>query len=127
MGYRSREATHRGALAYQKGRSAEEQVIHHYKNAGAHVLQQRWRGKAGEIDLVLHQGGYIVFVEVKASKTHARAVQNLSDRQLRRLALAAEEYLAQTEKGQLTDIRFDAALLDVTGQIQIVENIFMNA
>jgi putative endonuclease len=62
----------RGQTNYRSGAAAEEQVERTYLRSGHRLRNRRWRGGAGEIDLVLEKGGEIVFVEVKASRTHAR-------------------------------------------------------
>ncbi|WP_343231121.1 hypothetical protein [Thalassovita aquimarina] len=37
---------------------------------------------------------------------------------------AAEEYLAHRELSQMTDLRFDVALVDGAGAIEVLENAF---
>ena len=85
---------------------------------------QRWRGAGGEIDLILRDVNTLVFVEVKKSRSFARAAERISPRQIARILNAAEEFLAGEPAGQLTDIRFDAALVDATGAIEIRQNAF---
>ena len=58
-----------GALAYQAGLSAEAQVAADYAARGYRPLATRWRGRCGEIDLVLADGAGLVFVEVKKSRS----------------------------------------------------------
>jgi putative endonuclease len=41
-----------------------------------------------------------------------------------RICTAASEYLAQEPLGQLTPVRFDVALVDGAGRIEILENAF---
>lgn len=115
----------RGAVAYQQGRAAEAQVAQFYQDAGAALLQERWRGAAGEIDLVFQQGEEIIFVEVKSSRTHARALEMVSPRQLNRLCIAAEEYLSGCPQGSLTPMRLDVATVDGQGSIEVLENALM--
>ncbi len=80
------------------------------------------RGKGGEIDLITRDGEGFVFVEVKKSRSHARAAERLSMRQIRRLYDAAAEFLAQCPRGLNTLARFDVALVDGNGRIEILEN-----
>ena len=111
-----------GALSYHAGLSAEDQVARDYERRGLPVIAQRWRGKGGEIDLIARDNEGFVFVEVKKSRDHARAAQNLSQRQIVRLFDAASEYLGLCETGLNTPARFDVALIDAQGRIEIVEN-----
>lgn len=100
---------------YHAGLSAEQAVARHYADRGAVLRETRWRGRCGEIDLILSEGDRIVFVEVKKSRTHAMAVQRVTARQLGRILRSAEVYLAQCPAGALTDARLDLALVDAQG------------
>ncbi|MEI4196780.1 YraN family protein [Roseovarius sp. E0-M6] len=114
----------RGLLAYLAGSAAEEQVMLDYLSRGAVCLEQRWRGQSGEIDLIFRDQGVVVFVEVKTSRTHDRAIASLRPAQVTRIYNAASEYLAHVPEGQLADIRFDLATMDALGGIGIMENAF---
>lgn len=111
-----------GATSHLAGLSAEAAVARHYLAAGCTVAATRWRGAAGEIDLILRDGACVIFVEVKKSRSFARAADRLSPRQIRRILDTAAEFLAGEPGGQDTDTRFDVALLDAQGRIEIVEN-----
>ena len=116
----------RGRTAHHAGRAAEGTVARHYARAGLPTIEARWRGRAGEIDLVLRDGegpdAGLVFVEVKASRDHARAARSLTPRQVARLLEAGAEYLGTQPLGQLTPARFDVALVDRSGRVEIIEN-----
>jgi len=88
------------------------------------LLESRWRGKSGEIDLILADGEEIVFAEVKQARTHDAAIASLRPAQMRRIHAAGSEYLAHCPKGQLTDVRFDLAVVDGAGQCNIMEGMF---
>ena len=63
-----------GSTSYHAGRVAEDRVCDAYLNQGYHLLARRWRGRSGEIDLVLESDGQVVFVEVKLKKTNEEAL-----------------------------------------------------
>jgi putative endonuclease len=111
-----------GSLAHHAGLAAEDSVAMIYERAGHRVLARRWRGKSGEIDLIVQDADGFIFVEVKQSNSHAQAASHVSRSQIQRLFAAASEYVAAAPKGQLSDMRFDVALVDGTGQIDILEN-----
>ena len=113
-----------GYESYRAGLAAEEAVAKRYAQSGAVISARRWRGQSGEIDIVLHHQGTVVFVEVKQSRTHARAAERLSDRQMGRIYASASEFLAGEPAGQDTDSRFDVALVDDRGRIEVIENAF---
>ncbi|SHG71210.1 YraN family protein [Marivita hallyeonensis] len=107
---------------YHAGLTAEGLVERYYARRGARLLHSRWRGPGGEIDLILGEGDRVVFVEVKKSKTHARAVQRVSARQMQRIQASAEAYLDRCPKGSLTEVRIDVALVDGQGVVRTIEN-----
>ena len=111
-----------GAVSFRSGLSAEERVARRYEEAGCILRARRWRGRAGEIDLVVQDGAVLVFVEVKSAGSHARAAERLSPRQARRVMAAAEEYVAAEPGGSLSEMRFDVALVDGRGRIEIRAN-----
>lgn len=114
----------RGQIAYAAGHAAEDQVARHYARAGYAVIERRWRGAAGEIDLVCSNGQDVVFVEVKKSKSLAFAALRVSRRQMERIYATASEFLGGMPDGQLTPCRFDVGLVDDAGQIEVIENAF---
>lgn len=116
--------SHRGAMAYFGGLSAETQVADLYRRQGRVIAVQRWRGRSGEIDLIAEEQGGFVFIEVKRAATHDRAVMRLSRRQRDRIYAAASEYISRSSQGMSCSVRFDVALVDQQGQIKIIENAF---
>tara|TARA_R110000751_G_scaffold78957_4_gene159350 strand:- start:907 stop:1251 length:345 start_codon:yes stop_codon:yes gene_type:complete len=111
-------------MAYQAGASAEMRISIDYERRGFPVVQQRWRGKGGEIDLIAQDGDGLVFIEVKHSKTFDRAAARLTAAQMRRIYASAEEYLGRMPRGSLTEVRFDVALVNGQGETRIIENAF---
>jgi putative endonuclease len=111
-------------MAHYGGMAAEHSIAQDYERRGFDVANRRWRGKGGELDLVLRDGAGLIFVEVKKARDLARAAASLSARQMQRIYLAAEEFLAGEPNGSLTEVRFDVALVDTHGQTQIIENAF---
>lgn len=114
-------AVNRGRMAEAAGRAAEELVARFYALKGAKPLATRWRGNAGEIDLIFREGATVVFVEVKSSASHDAAAASLSRRQQTRILAAAEEYCATLPTGSLTAMRFDVALIDRRGGMRVIE------
>lgn len=115
---------HRGAMAFHAGMAAEGRIAQDYERRGFPVARQRWRGKCGEIDLIVHDGDGFIFIEVKQSKSFERAAQRVSAAQMRRIYSCAEEFLGTQPRGSLTDARFDVALVNSYGETQIIENAF---
>lgn len=114
----------RGHMAHLAGAMAEDQVLTKYLRSGYELVARRWRGQAGEIDLILRQGDCLVFVEVKRSSSHAAAAERLGRRQMNRICLAGCEFCGGQPGGQLSEMRFDVALVDGIGRIDVLENAF---
>ena len=117
-------ATLRSRTNYHSGLAAEEIVARSYAAQGCVEAARRWRGRGGEIDLILRDGAAVVFVEVKTSRTHARAAERVTRRQMDRICMAASEFVGGEPRGSLTPMRFDVATVDGTGAVRIVENAF---
>lgn len=113
-----------GSRNHLAGAAAEHSVANDYERRGYRLARRRWRGAGGEIDLIARSGDEVIFVEVKQSRDFARAAASLGARQMARLHVAAAEFLADEPAGQLTSVRFDVALVDGTGRLEIIENAF---
>lgn len=113
-----------GARSYHAGLAAESAVEQFYTRSGRVVCARRWRGESGEIDLIARDGAEVIFIEVKQSRTHAQAAEHLSEQQMARICGAASEFIGGEPAGQLTPVRFDLALVDGVGRIEILENAF---
>jgi putative endonuclease len=111
-----------GVVSYLAGRVAEDQVAADYARRGYRILSRRWRGRAGELDLVVEKNGTIIVIEVKKSRSFARAAERLSPRQQARIWDSAADYVGHMPLGQRTDVRVDVALLDCHGDLRVLEN-----
>ena len=110
-----------GRTAYFNGLAAEEIAERLYCSEGGRILEQRWKCPEGEIDLIIGFSRLIVFVEVKARRRFDAAASAITTRQWQRLGEAASRYLAEKTDGT-SDCRFDAVLVDATGQAERIEN-----
>ncbi len=118
-----------GRAGHLAGLAAEAAVERLYLARGLTVAARRWRpgrgeggAGGGEIDLILRDGAALVFVEVKRSATHARAAHALRPAQAARLMASAEAFAGGEPAGALTEMRFDVALVDGAGRVEVVEN-----
>ena len=114
----------RSSVSYHAGQAAELQIANDYERRGFSILHRRWRGVGGEIDLIARNADGLVFIEVKKSASFDSAAARISRRQMDRICASAAQYLESEPDGQLTNVRFDAALVDASGAVQIVENAF---
>jgi putative endonuclease len=108
----------RGAL----GRAGEEAAAAAYEALGFHVVARNWRCPIGELDLVVHRRGVLVFCEVKARAGAVfgggfEAVTRAKRARVRRLA----EAFLQSERPPHASVRFDVASAYVRGDRVAVE------
>lgn len=111
----------RGQMAYYAGHAAEGCVVAKYAAEGHRLVAQRWRGTAGELDLVFEDDDSLVFVEVKQARSFDAALQRLRPRQIERICRTAEEFVGQHCPGR--DMRFDLALVNGQGAVRAMPNI----
>ncbi len=91
----------------RRGRRAEAIAAWWLTAKGYRVLARRAATPFGEIDLVCRRGHCVVFVEVKARRSVAAALEALGPRQRRRIAEAARHFLKRHPPLAPLDCRFD--------------------
>jgi putative endonuclease len=109
-----REPSPERQAAFRVGISAESRAAAFLIAKGFRILARR--SPLGEIDIVARRRRLLVFAEVKARQTIDEAAESVNVRQRRRIAAAAEIWLAANPDDSIRDIRFDAILV-VPGKI----------
>ena len=112
----------RGRRAYQTGQASEQVVERHYQAAGYCCLERRWRGRVGEIDLIMMREDQIVMVEVKSSDRIETALARVTPNKLSRVVAASQDFLVATQRPLNTNMRIDVAVVSTLGQVEVVEN-----
>jgi putative endonuclease len=97
--------------AFRRGLSAETRAAILLLVKGYRILARRWQSSVGEIDIVARRRGVLIFVEVKARARLDEAAEAVSERQRRRIAAAAQAWLAGHPEHASAEIRFDAVLV----------------
>ena len=119
----------RGLRAAEAGRSAENAALRRYEARGWRLIARNWRAPremgGGELDLVLWGGRELAVVEVKARRSLAEAAQAVRPAQRVRIQHAALAF-AEARGVAGCDLRFDLALLDRDGRLEVLENAFMD-
>lgn len=93
------------------GRWAEFIAIWWLRAKGYRLLEHRARTAAGEIDLVMMRGEYLVFVEVKARASIESARESLTPRQRDRIIRAASLWRARHSAVSDLHLRYDMFLI----------------
>lgn len=98
--------------AHDTGKIGEEIAEAYLKKRGFRILQNNYRTRRGEIDLVCRDNEFLVFVEVKSEEheTGRFIGERVDLRKQKRIILAALDYLANNEI-PAGGCRFDVVLL----------------
>jgi len=97
--------------AYRFGLQAETAASLCLLLKGYRILARRYRTPAGEIDLIVKRGNLVAFAEVKARRSVADAAEALTPRAEKRIATAADLWLARHPAASGLMMRFDLVLV----------------
>ena len=102
----------RGSLSKGVGSFGESWAKAYLEGVGYRILEQNFRCRLGEIDLVAQEGGEIAFVEVKARRGRAFGYpeEQIPASKRRRLGRLAQWYLKRYRKSE-QPARFDVVTL----------------
>lgn len=97
-----------------QGQRAEAQAQAYLEQQGLTFVERNVRYPFGEIDLIMRQQKYWVFVEVKyrSASQYGGALQALSAAQMGRIRMAASQYLQQHRLD--APCRFDVVAIEDT-------------
>lgn len=84
---------HARKRAERKGRMAEHLCALRLRLKGYSILEKRYRGRPGEIDLIAKRGNVLAFVEVKARDTAAGALESVTPKNRQRVTNAATAFI----------------------------------
>ena len=95
------------------GTAWEEQAAEFLKREGCEILERNFRGTRGEIDLIVRDGRYLVFVEVKYRKNADSGFpeEAVDYRKQRIISRVAQEYLLKKRLSESTPCRFDVVAI----------------
>lgn len=110
-----------------RGAQAEQFAARFLQQHGLVLLEQNYRCRQGEIDLILKDGDTLVFVEVRlrSRKDFGGAAASIDRRKQQHLISAAQHYLSTLRN--IPPCRFDAVLLqepDGSAGVEWLKNAF---
>lgn len=107
------------------GKAGEQQVAHYLQDQGFTILEQNYRKRTGEVDLIAHKKELVVFVEVKLrSKHHFDLSEVITRSKQCKIISAAKDFLFRnTSLLERCTCRFDVALVE-NGTIKYIPNAF---
>ena len=96
------------------GRRGEDLACRHLETQGLRLLERNYRCRAGEIDLVMLDGGTLVLVEVRSRSTsrHGSAAATVGARKQQRFIRASRHLLLTRPDYRQLPARFDVLAID---------------
>lgn len=104
-----------------QGTAAEETARHYLETQGLTLIARNFRCRGGELDLIMRDGDYLVFVEVR-SRRHSRygtPAESITPAKQQRLLRTAAIYLQRQPLD--APCRFDVVAMVITGSEPRIE------
>ncbi len=101
-------------MSLKIGLLAEKHALDYLISKGLHWVDSNYRCRMGEIDLILRDGEYLVFVEVRARSSQAfgGAIASVTFSKKQKLIKTALHYLSAKKLHDKQAIRFDVLTID---------------
>ena len=109
------------------GDAGERKAEQFLKRNGLKFVARNWHCRHGEIDLVMFDGEYLVFVEVRlrTPKGFANSAESVDWHKQRKLAQAASMFLVKNAAWQDRPCRFDVVGIEGdTGEMAWIQHAF---
>ena len=107
----ARDSSEKRRAAYRHGHVAEAAALLLLVAKGFRPLARRYKTPLGEIDLIMKRGRTIAFVEVKARALQRDALESVGLQSERRIADAADLWLAKHPAASGLNLRYDMVLV----------------
>lgn len=107
----ARDSSQKRRAAYRHGHIAEAAALLFLFAKGFRPLARRYKTPLGEIDLIVKRGRMIAFVEVKARALERDALESVDALTERRIADAADLWLAKHPAAGGHDMRYDMVVV----------------
>lgn len=107
----------------ERGHDAEALACRHLCAQGLRLVERNFRCHSGELDLVMQDGDYLVFVEVRyrKNKDYGGGIESITSHKQRKLIRAASYYLLNRYGGNPPPARFDVIALTGTAGSNAIE------
>ncbi len=106
------------------GGEFEEKAKSYLESLGFQILEQNFRCRFGEIDLIGREGEYLVFIEVKHRKNslYGFPEEAVDGRKQRTISRVSDVYRMKQGLGEIL-MRFDV-VADLNGNMKLFRNAF---
>ena len=106
------------------GEQGESLAVWYLKKNGYKILEQNYRTKLGEIDIIAKENKTLVFVEVKSRKSirYGNPKWALTPKKQRKISMVALTYLKATNQSNIK-ARFDVVAITANQDEPKIENV----
>lgn len=107
------------------GALKEQLAAGYLAERGYKIIEKNFYSRSGEIDLIAHEGGYLVFIEVKyrSSRRFGRPEEAVTPAKQRSIIRTAKYYLRRQGFSENTPCRFDVLAIDGE-ELHLIPNAF---
>ena len=107
------------------GCRAEDLACNHLQHTGLKLLNRNYRGRFGEIDLIMQDGSVIAFVEVRFRSDNRKlsAAETVDARKCERIIKTAMQYIQSMKKPDDFQYRFVKKALQDPDKNQEIDNL----
>ncbi|MDF1756760.1 MAG: YraN family protein [Legionellaceae bacterium] len=100
-------------MSLKKGLGAEENARDYLLTQGLVFKKSNYRSRLGEIDLIMHDGVYLVFIEVRSRSSikYGSALESVTVSKQQKIKKTAALYLSANKLHDKYPIRFDVISL----------------
>ncbi|HPE57457.1 MAG TPA: YraN family protein [Bacteroidales bacterium] len=105
------------------GKKGEEIAARYLRGLGYKIVEQNWRHKKDEIDLIAFDGSFLVIIEVKTRSTSffGDPEEAVTDKKRRFLIRATEAYLEK--KDLYNEVRYDIISIIIENREERIKHI----
>ncbi len=110
-----------GRTTRKIGSEAEDLAIDYLQKTGLTLLTRNYHCRRGEIDLIMRDGNFLVFIEVRYRRNsrYGSAAESVTRQKQQRLLTTAEHYLQNEKQNADNACRFDVITLSGQQDLQI--------
>ncbi|MCL9683111.1 YraN family protein [Legionella maioricensis] len=114
-------------MTQQTGRSAEEKALKYLTDKGLKLETRNYSCRLGEIDLIMRDRGYLVFIEVRSrtSMSFGGGMASITYAKRQKIIKTTSHYMMKNQLQDKFPLRFDVVSIDgVSGTITWVKDAF---
>ena len=109
----------------KRGQVGEQAALNYFVSKGYKLIKQNYICRFGEIDIIMRDRSYIVFVEVRTRKTGSivNGLESIDRNKIRKITVTASKYLS--EHTVELQPRFDVIIMETgnDGGIRVTSHI----